>query len=188
MRLRLAIAAVVLTVLLARSGSYLIVDNPQKADAILVLAGETERRPSRGVELLRQGYAPRLILDVPANPRYYGMSQPALAQKFIDSLPEASRITVCPITGLSTKEESQNAASCLTTSGVHSVLLVTSDFHTRRALSIFRHAMPAVSFSVSAVNDPRQFSAEWWKRRQWSKVNFEEWMRLAWWQAVDRWF
>lgn len=187
MRLRLAILAVLLAFLLARSGSYLMVDDPQKADAILVLAGETEKRPGRGVELLRQGYAPKLILDVPANPLYYGMSQVALAQKFIDSLREASQVSVCPISGLSTKEESLNVANCLAASGVHSVLLVTSDFHTRRALSIFRHTMPGFSFSVAAVNDSRQFSPEWWKRRQWSKVNFEEWMRLVWWQAVDRW-
>ena len=23
--------------------------------------------------------------------------------------------------------------------------------------------------------------------RQWAKINFDEWLRLVWWQAVDRW-
>jgi len=32
-----------------------------------------------------------------------------------------------------------------------------------------------------------QFGGKWWKHRQWAKVNFDEWLRLVWWQAVDRW-
>ncbi|HEX3320556.1 MAG TPA: YdcF family protein [Terriglobales bacterium] len=187
MRFRLAAAILVLAILLARSGTYLVVDRPQKSDVVLVLAGETERRPNRGIELLRQAYAPKMILDVPESPQFYGVSPPALAQKLIDSLPQAKQITICTISGLSTKDESTNASNCIAATGAHSVLLVTSSFHTRRALSIFRHAMPGIQFSVAAVDDPRQFQSPWWRNRQWAKVNLEEWMRLAWWYCVDRW-
>ncbi len=72
-------------------------------------------------------------------------------------------------------------------SGAHKVLLVTTSFHTRRALSIFRKQLPAYEFSIAAVNDPRQFGVNWWSNRQWAKVNLEEWMRMTWWQLVDRW-
>jgi uncharacterized SAM-binding protein YcdF (DUF218 family) len=187
MRLRLALVFVFAVFLAIRSGSYLIVDEPRKSDIILVLAGETERRPTRAQELLREGYGRKLILDVPVKPQFYGSSQPELAQKYIASLPDSGQMSVCPITGLSTKEEAQNAASCLSSSGGHSVLIVTSDFHTRRALNIFRHELPSFEFSVAAVNDPRQFGLKWWTNRQWAKVNFEEWTRLTWWQVVDRW-
>lgn len=34
------------------SGGFLVVNNPQHADVIVVLAGETYRRPNRGLELL----------------------------------------------------------------------------------------------------------------------------------------
>jgi hypothetical protein len=187
MRMRVAVMVILLGLLALRSGRYLIVDEPQKADVILVLAGETEQRPARALELMSQGYGAKLIFDVPAKPRFYGFSQPDLVQKFIAAIPGSERMSICPITGLSTKEESRDAASCLAASGARTVLLVTTSFHTRRALSIFRRELPSYEFSVAAVNDPRQFGVNWWSNRQWAKVNLEEWTRLAWWQLVDRW-
>jgi len=47
--------------------------------------------------------------------------------------------------------------------------------------------LPNHEFSVAAASDPAQFGGQWWKHRQWAKVNFDEWLRLVWWQAVDRW-
>ncbi len=55
-------------------------NNPQHADVIVALAGETDRRPSRALELLRAGYAPKLLLDVPAVARIYGQQTIAIAQ------------------------------------------------------------------------------------------------------------
>jgi hypothetical protein len=187
MRLRVTLAVVLLGLIAFWSARYLIVDDPQKSDVILVLAGETELRPARALELLSQGYGAKLILDVPAQPRFYGFSQAELAQKFIATYPQSERISICPITGLSTREESRDAASCLAGSGARRVLLVTTSFHTRRALSIFRKELPAYEFSIAAVNDARQFGINWWSNRQWAKVNVEEWMRMVWWQCVDRW-
>jgi len=64
---------------------------------------------------------------------------------------------------------------------------VTSDYHTRRALSVFRKEVPGYSYSVAAASDPVQFGARWWQHRQWAKNNTDEWMRLLWWELVDRW-
>jgi hypothetical protein len=169
------------------SGGFLVVNNPQRADVIVVLAGETYRRPNRGLELLSQGYAPRMLLDVPAGEMVYGQSAVALAQQYIRQLPQSQSVAVCPIFGLSTKTEAQDVARCLQPSGAHSVLVVTSDYHTRRALSIFRHELPQYSIYVASASDPSQFSPSWWQVRQWSKTNFDEWIRLVWWEAVDRW-
>ena len=172
--------------LVASSGRFLMVDKPQKADVILVLAGETDRRPARGLELLDQGYGTRLVLDVPAA-TIYRWSLPELAEKYAQSLPKANAITVCPIYGLSTSAEAQEASRCLEKVGGRNVLLVTSDYHTRRAVAIFRHEIPRFNFSVAAAHDPREFGAKWWQHREWAKTNFNEWMKLLWWEAVDRW-
>ena len=64
---------------------------------------------------------------------------------------------------------------------------VTSDFHTRRALSIFTSEVPSHTYSVAAAYDPREFGVQWWRRREWAKTNFYEWMRLGWWELIDRW-
>jgi hypothetical protein len=179
--LLLAAAAVV-----ARSGRFLVVDEPQKADVVLVLAGETDRRPSRGLELLAGGLGARLVLDVPVA-TIYRWSLPELAAKYAQSSASANKISICPIYGLSTKAESHEAGRCMEAIGGKTVLLVTSDFHTRRALSIFRRELPGFSFSVAAAYDPRVFGMAWWHHREWAKTNFNEWIKLLWWEAVDRW-
>src|SRR5438445_8265894 len=125
-------------VLGAASGGFLVVDEPRKSDVIMVLAGETDRRPARALELFDQGYASKIVIDVPTHARIYQWTQPELAQKYVEALPQARVISICPITGLSTKAEAKDAARCFSQSGGRSVLLVTSDFHTRRALKIFR--------------------------------------------------
>jgi hypothetical protein len=169
------------------SGRFLVVDLPCKSDAIVVLAGETYRRPARALELLNRGYAPRLILDVLADSRIYQWTQPELAEKYIRGLPEGKSITICAIHGLSTKEEAGEAGRCLESVGGRSILLVTSDYHTRRALSIFSREAPTHEYSVAAANDPREFGVQWWRHREWAKTNFCEWLRLAWWELIDRW-
>jgi DUF218 domain len=172
--------------LVATSGRFLVVNQPRKSDVMVVLAGETERRPARGLELLDQGYAPRLILDVPAEAKIYHRNQVEIAQEYVNALPQASSITVCPIYGQSTRDEAQDVSRCLHGVGGRRVLLVTSDFHTRRALSIFKRTLPA-DYSVAAVIDEREFGVQWWQHREWAKVNFEEWSKLIWWELVDRW-
>jgi hypothetical protein len=174
--------------LVAQSGRFLVVDRPQRADVILVLAGETDRRPTRALELLSQGYASHLVLDVPADGEVYGSTLVELARRWVDSLPQASAIVVCPIRGLSTKAEALDASECLRNVGGSSTLLVTSDFHTRRARSVFRRRIPARTFEVAAAYDSTQFGVQWWRHRQWAKTNLDEWLRVVWWQIVDRWF
>jgi uncharacterized SAM-binding protein YcdF (DUF218 family) len=188
-RARLGWVAVILCVvaLLASSGRFLVVDRPIKSDVIVVLAGETDTRPARGLQLLDQGYAARLVLNVPANARVYHWTQSDLAEKYVEGLPEARAITICPIYGLSTKEEALDADRCLQGMGAARVLLVTSDYHTRRALSIFNREAPNHDYSIAAAPDAREFGTQWWRHREWAKVNFDEWIRLAWWALVDRW-
>jgi len=187
-KFRLVAIFVFLMLLFARlSGKYLVVDEAVRSDLILVLAAEADVRPTRALELYRQSYGAKIILDVPADARIYSWTQLELAQKYIATLPESKFINVCPIRGLSTREEAREAALCLQQAGVRSVLLVTSDFHTRRALSTFRKEIPNHTFTVAAANDPAQFGVEWWRHRQWAKTNLDEWLRLLWWEAVDRW-
>src|SRR5262245_61606011 len=161
----LAVAAL----LFFTSGGFLVVDRPEHADAIVVLAGETDRRPALALRLLQEGYAPRLVLDVPANARIYDQDLLQLAQQYVKGLPQVGSVIICPIYGLSTKTEAEDDLKCLKTLNVHSVLVVTSDYHTRRALSTFRHQLSGMQVSVAAAADPVQFSSSWWKHRQWAK-------------------
>jgi uncharacterized SAM-binding protein YcdF (DUF218 family) len=170
-----------------KAGYMLVVDAPQPSDVIVVLAGETDKRPQRALQLLAKGYARRIVLDVPAEAKDFGFSEIELAQKYVEKFPEAASISICPSEGLSTKDESHDAEKCLRSETGNRVLLVTSDFHTRRALSVFRHELRGKSFSVAAARDDREFGEKWWKHRQWAKTCTYEWVRWLWWNAVDRW-
>jgi hypothetical protein len=171
----------------ANAGRLLVIDAPEPSDVIVVLAGETDRRPARALQLMEQGYAGRELLDVPATAKIYEVTQLELAQKYIQDLPQGKSIGICMIEGMSTRDESRDVEKCLAHEDGRRVLIVTSEFHTRRALSIFRREVPGKTFSVAAARDSSQFGTKWWSQRQWAKTCVEEWLRFFWWKVVDQW-
>jgi hypothetical protein len=181
------VLAVLLVLFATQAGRFLVVDAPLPSDVIVVLAGENDRRPRRALELLQQGFGKRVLIDVPADSTIYTFTQLDLAQKYVQSLPQAAVVSVCPIVGLSTKAETEDVEKCLTRMNAGTVLIVTSEFHTRRALDIFRQELRARTFSVAAAYDSAQFGTHWWTHRQWAKTVVDEWLRLLWWSVVDRW-
>ena len=184
---RVVVLLLIVVALASQAARFLVVDDPQKSDAIVVLAGDTNVRPARALALLRQGMAQHLFLDVVVRDQIYDQRLADLAQRYAATLPEGNRVSVCPITGFSTNAESDDVDRCLQSAGARTVLIVTSDFHTRRALMIFRHRLPQYRFSVAAAHDPAQFGNAWWSHREWAKVTLDECMKLVWWEAVDRW-
>ena len=171
----------------ANAGKWLVIDAPEPSDVIVVLAGETDRRPARALQLMEQGYGRRELLDVPATARIYEFTQLDLAQKYIQDLSRGNSIGICRIQGMSTRDESRDVEKCLAHEDGSRVLIVTSEFHTRRSLSIFRREVPGKTFSVAAARDSSQFGTKWWTQRQWAKTCVEEWLRFIWWKAVDEW-
>jgi uncharacterized SAM-binding protein YcdF (DUF218 family) len=183
----LLVLVFIVAALASQAARFLVVDEPEKSDAIVVLAGETKVRPARALELLRQGVAPRVFMDAETRDLIYDQRLTDIAQKYVNSLPEVSRIAVCPIVGFSTYAEADDVSRCLQSLGAHRVLIVTSEFHTRRALLIFRHRLPQYQFSAAAARNPAQFGEAWWTNREWAKVTFDECSKMLWWEAVDRW-
>lgn len=178
---------IIVVVAASQAARFLVVEGPVKSDAIVVLAGETDARPARGVELLRQGWAPRLFLNAEKRTRIYDMRLVDIAQNYVSRLPEAGRVSVCPISGYSTFAEADDVSRCLQPLGAHRVLIVTSDYHTRRALMILRRRLPQYQFSAAGASNPAEFGEDWWTKREWAKVTFDEWSKMIWWQLVDRW-
>jgi DUF218 domain len=178
---------VIFAALASQAARFLVVDEPEKSDAIVVLAGETNVRPARALELLRQGVAPRVFMDAETRDRIYDQQLTEIAQKYVNGLGEANRVSVCPIVGFSTNAEADDVSRCLQSLGAHRVLIVTSDYHTRRALMIFRHRLPQYQFNAVAACNPAQFGEAWWTNREWAKVTLDEWLKILWWEAVDRW-
>jgi len=176
------------------AASFLRVNHPEHADVILVLGGGMDdSRYWRGVELMKEGYASRMVLDAEAGGEKYGKSNADLASEFLERI-HAQDTTVCPVYADSTYGETQDVARCLAPMKVSSVLIVTSDYHTRRAFSIFKARLPQYQWFVADAyapyedgGSPRMAGDNWWKNRRWAKTIVEEWQKLIWWELVERW-
>jgi uncharacterized SAM-binding protein YcdF (DUF218 family) len=180
--------AVVIFALFA--GRMLVSDHPEKSDVIVVLAGDSQdQRYRRGMELLQAGYARHLFLDAASDSNYFGHTPADYAENFLkqNAKEMAAQVSVCPFEEDSTGTETLYVAKCMDRLQPQRVLLVTSDWHTARALSIFRKRLPQYHWSVAAAQDDRIFGTHWWHRREWAKTTFQEWLKVVWWNTVDRW-
>jgi len=183
----LLVLAVLLGFLFRHAGSYLVVNQPEHADVIVVLAGgNNDLRYWNGVRMMQQGWAPRLVLDVFAKGETFGNMDVDLARNFLNRT-TPGQSAICPIILNSTYGEAQHLADCLRGSGAKSILVVTSDYHTRRAFEILQKRLPQYQVSIAAAPDPYFFGQSWWQTREWAKTTLSEWQRYLWWILVDRW-
>jgi hypothetical protein len=183
----LVVLAVLAVFAFRHAGSFLVVNAPEHADLIVVLAGgNNDLRYWNGVDLLHKGWAPRLMLDVFAKGETFGNMDIDLARSFVQRT-TPGQSTICPIILNSTFGEAGHIEDCLRGTDVKSVLVVTSDYHTRRALSILQKRLPQHHISIYAAPDPYFFGQRWWQEREWAKTTLAEWQRFVWWQFVDRW-
>ncbi len=187
-RLIVLIACVILViVLLSHAGSFLVLNAPEHSDVILVLAGPADgSRYWHAVKLRDRGYADKILLDASVTQTMYGKSEADMASDFLKET-SPGLVEVCPTNQDSTFGEAADVKRCLESLNVNSALIVTSDFHTRRALSIFRKRLPQYHWSVAASSAPYHDADQWWKHRAWAKTVLDEWEKFAWWELVDRW-
>jgi hypothetical protein len=183
----LAVAAFIF----CQPGGFLIVNNVERSDAIIVLGGDAaDQRYWRAMGLLREGYARHMIVDATTGITY-GHSFVDLARDYVKQTagPYGSQVSVCAIVGDSTKIEAQQVDACLQSlqPPPHSVIIATDDYHTRRALSIFRKELPQYRWTAAATQADFLFGLPWWKNREWAKTYLTEWEKLLWWEMVDRW-
>ncbi len=186
----LIILVLALALALPYAGSFLVVDRPVPSDAIVMLAGEgVNSRFDRGLKALKTGLGRELWIDADGQRLVFGKTMAQYAAAYIQTLPPelAAHVHVCPIAARSTFAESADAARCLAALDPHRVLLVTSAYHTRRALSIFKRRVPQDEWSVAAAYDENDFRQDYWNNREWLKTTALEWAKLVFWEVVERW-
>jgi uncharacterized SAM-binding protein YcdF (DUF218 family) len=178
------LAAVFRVSLLSALGLYLVKTDPlEKADIAVVLAGDgSGHRILKAAELVREGYAPKLLVSGPGGE--YGYHECDLAIPFAvkAGYPESMFVHL-ENDAHSTKEEAQATVAEVRRLGAHRVLLVTSDYHTRRAGKIFRAAAPDLVFEVVAARDEYFHAGDWWRDREGQKTFVIEWLK-----TVTSWF
>ena len=180
----LAAAIALHQVLLAGLGACLVhADPPRKADLVLVLGGDPNgSRILKASELVKLGFAPRIVVSGPSG--FYDNYECDLEIPFAErrGFPE-SYVVHFEHHAHSTFEEARVTTPEIRRLGAKSVLLVTSDYHTRRAGRIFRRVAPDLNFIVIAAPDEFFSPAGWWKNREGRKTCFIEWLK-----TVSQWF
>ena len=158
-----------------------------RADAVVVLSGSSAyiERSRRAAELYKEGRAPRVVLTNDnlrgpwsearqVNPLFVERAQEELVRA---GVPAAS-VEVLPDTVGGTHDEAVAVYNYATQKGIHSVLFVTSPYHTRRALWTMQRAFrnSGVAVGVETMEDGEQTppATTWWlHRRGWSVVALE---------------
>jgi uncharacterized SAM-binding protein YcdF (DUF218 family) len=169
-------AALVILVLAALAFPHqaLLVDSgPTQADVIVLLGGGSGERPTRAAELFRSGAAPKIIVsgagDAPGN-RLLLMNR---------GVP-ASAIELEP-NSKNTRENARFSIALLRAAGAKRVILVTSWYHSRRALNCFRHYGRGLEFFSS----PSYYG---FPRVEWSQEHLGRRIRAEYLKTVGYWF
>ena len=166
---------------LSSLGEFLVQsDEPANADLIFVLAGDQNGlRALQGAKLARQGLAGKVLLS--STPACYGRREGELAIEFLTKLgyPREWFEELRHESG-STREEARAAIPDFRRRGVKRVLVVTNNYHTRRAGRVFQaEAQGDPTILVVAAPDLDFNPGSWWKKRQARKTLLLEYGKLA---------
>jgi uncharacterized SAM-binding protein YcdF (DUF218 family) len=186
-------AAIVAGSCLLRWGGDLLIANdppPGHVDAAIALQGSMVAEKARiagAMNLVRQGVADRGLLSVPQE-SYWGQSIPPVARGYLErnyGSDVAARVDFCETSAdvNSTKEEAEALGSCIREHHWQSIVIVTSNYHTRRARMTWRrvasHDGNNIHLRVVGVTDP-EFQQPWWRHRQSAKIWLMETSKLVW--------
>jgi uncharacterized SAM-binding protein YcdF (DUF218 family) len=185
-RLLLVVAGLAAAAVLTHStwmswlGRYLIeAGPPARAAVVVVLAGDQYgNRILKAAELARQGYADKVVVSGP--PCCYGQAESDLAVDFAvrHGFPPGLFVKA-PHSGQSTRDEAQILTALVRKLGARSFLLVTSDYHTRRAGGLFRKQAQGLEMHVVAAPDQFFRYDSWWRNREASRLFYMEWSKHA---------
>ena len=164
--------------LLVSAGKLLIrSDSPEKADLIYVLAGDFwGNRVLVGSQLGARGYAQRVLFS---GGIYQGAYEGDMSVRFaVDHGYPQQLFLAAPLTAQSTIEEAIELRPIFQRLRAKSVLLVTSDFHSRRAALAFRLFIPGVHFLMVAAPDTVFDPNSWWKSPGGRRLVFSEYEKI----------
>ena len=121
---------------------WLVVSVPMvKADALIVLGGEPLARPLEAARLYKAGVAPKVFVT--------GVGDAARNRQVLMGAGVPASIIVTESEATTTFANAKLLKPLLEAAHVRSALIVTSPFHTRRALLTFRKVMPKLTFGVT---------------------------------------
>ena len=151
------------------AGESWVIDAPAAhADALLLLGDDNfyADRATRAAELIRHGVAP-LVVASGRRLRPSAGTTELLEHDLIERGVPKDKIIRFPHDAENTLEEAKVLARLCSEHHFRSVIIVTSNYHARRARYIFGKVFPAsISLSVAGAHDGDFDPEHWWEKRK----------------------
>jgi uncharacterized SAM-binding protein YcdF (DUF218 family) len=159
------LAIILLAVVIYYPEKILCVDSGKgtTAEVIVVLGGGSHERPERAAELFKARAAPRILISGEGDDEIN-------RQLLINAGVPASAIEV-EGKSKTTKENAELSVGKLRAEKIRSAIIVTSWYHSRRALKTFEHYAPELKF----FSRPSYFAFD---SDEWTKSGIRKKMRL----------
>jgi uncharacterized SAM-binding protein YcdF (DUF218 family) len=155
--------------LLRLAGESWVVDEQlEPADAIVVLSDDNffADRATRASELFRQRIAPTVVASGRRLRPSAGISE-LMEHDLVERGVPKERVVRFPHDADSTREEAQALSTLVAEQGWRNVVVVTSNYHTRRARYIFERVFPdTVAVRVASARDGDFDPQTWWQKRK----------------------
>lgn len=171
-------------------GGFLVVSDPlTKVDAIVVLDGDSSRneRLLHAIKLWQEGYAPRIVLSAKLAEWQSYEDYPEWRHAIKLNIPPKEALLVAVHNADSTKEEAQILLPFAQNHGYKSVIIVTSNYHTRRTKKVFQRewADSGIRLFVSAAPFFQFHPDDWWRHRADSRTFFFEFSKTLWYALME---
>jgi uncharacterized SAM-binding protein YcdF (DUF218 family) len=173
----LAVLYLVRIPLLRFAGEFWIVDDaPETSDAIIILSGDNfdAVRAARAAALYRANMAPKVMAT--GHPlRTYASTTELMKRDLIDHGVPATAIIAFTDKADDTREEAVAVSEFAAAHGWKKILLVTSNYHTRRSEYIYERTLPAgTQLRVISAPDSEYDPQAWWRTGEGVRIFFHE--------------
>jgi len=148
--------------------SWIVEDADGKADALIVLSDDNfyADRATRAAELFREGKAPIVVASGRRLRPMAGIAE-LMEHDLVERGVPKDKIVRLAHDGDSTREEAEALTKLAAQRKWHSVIVVTSNYHTRRARYIFRKVFPqGIEVRVASARSGDFDPQHWWEKRE----------------------
>ena len=156
--------------------SWVIEDPLEKADVLIVLSDDNfyADPATRAAEVFREGKAPLVVASGRRLRPGAGIAE-LIEHDLVERGVPKDKILRFALDGDSTREEAEALAKLAKTKKWHKAIVVTSNYHTRRARYVFRRVFPQdIEIRVASARDGDFDPENWWEERKSAKVFVRE--------------
>lgn len=163
---------------LQKMASFLIIKHPvSQADVGIILSGSYGDRVQKGVALFKENKVRRLLMT--GGPRF-NKSEAEFMKDYAVALGVPEDKVSIETNARSTYENAVNTKEMIDKWGVKSIIIITSDYHTKRSYLVFRNVYKKGSYTLQIASGEASInSKDWLRNHEMSEKVLTEWAKLV---------